>query len=151
MNAKTSVSAVKDLTTAKSIHKPLVVKHWMTPSPHTVGKDQKLSVAHALMREHGLRHLPVLEKGKLVGILSQRDLYFLESIKGVDVDVDRVEDAMSQEVYCVAPEARIGEIIPEMAAHRYGCVVVIEGRNVVGVFTTTDALNLLADRIRTDA
>lgn len=130
--------------------KPLVIKHWMTPSPHSVGKDQTLSVAHRLMREHGLRHLPVLDHGKLVGIVSQRDLYFIESIKGVDLETERVEEAMSQEVYCVSPEMRLDEVVEEMAEHKYGCVVVVDAKKVVGVFTTTDALELLAERLRRD-
>lgn len=100
------------------------------------------------MRTHTLRHLPVLDGGKLVGVLSQRDLYFLRSIEGVDLDVDRVEEAMSQEVYCVAPEARLEEVVAEMAEHKYGCVVVVERMKVVGVFTTIDALRLLAEQLR---
>ena len=128
--------------------KPPAIKHWMPPSPHSIGREQALSVAHRLMREHGLRHLPVLEHGKLVGILSQRDLYFLESIQGVELDVDRVEDAMSQEVYSVPPDTRLDEVIAEMHARKYGCVVVAEAGRVDGVFTTTDALAVLMDLLR---
>jgi acetoin utilization protein AcuB len=95
------------------------------------------------MTEHGLRHLPVLEHGKLVGILTQRDLYFLETVGNLDPEVERVEEGMSQEVYCVAPEARIEDVAAEMAAHKYGCAVVVEGHKVVGVFTTIDALEVL--------
>src|SRR3954451_6855057 len=73
----------------------LTMKDVMTAQPVTIGRDQTLATAHALMREHHCRHLPVLEQGELVGILSQRDLYFLETIKGVESDVDLVEDAMS--------------------------------------------------------
>jgi acetoin utilization protein AcuB len=138
------------MTTTQSTHgsktpKPLVIKHWMSASPHSVGREQPLSVAHRAMREHGLRHLPVLEHGKLVGIVSQRDLYFLESIQGVDLDTDRVEDAMSQEVYTVPAESRLEDVIPEMHARKYGCVVVADADKVVGVFTTTDALEVLIE------
>jgi acetoin utilization protein AcuB len=128
--------------------KPLVVRHWMTPSPHSIGKDQPLAVAHRLMTEHGLRHLPVLEHGKLVGILTQRDLYFIEALGNVNPEVERVEEGMSQEVYCVGPEARIEDVAAEMAVHKYGCAVVVEGPKVVGVFTTIDALEVLVQCIQ---
>lgn len=115
----------------------------MTPTPHSVGKDQPLAVAHRLMREHGLRHLPVLEHGKLVGMLSQRDLYFLEAIPGVDPERETVDQGMSQDVYCVSPEARIRDVVEEMVRHRYGSAVIVDHTKVVGVFTTTNALELL--------
>lgn len=63
----------------------------MTPQPLTIGRNEPLVTAHRLMNEHGVRHLPVLEHGELIGIVSQRDLYFLETIRGVDLERDSVE------------------------------------------------------------
>ena len=97
------------------------------------------------MREHDLRHLPVLEQGKLVGLVSERDLYYLETVAGVDPETERVEEGMSQDVYCVSPEARLQDVVVEMAAHKYGCAVVVQSAKAIGVFTTTDALRLLAE------
>jgi len=122
----------------------IAIKQWMTPTPHSIGKDQPLAVAHRLMRDHGLRHLPVLEHGRLVGMLSERDLFFLESISDVDPEKETVEQGMSQDVYAVPPDARVREVIAEMRKHRYGSAVVVERGKVVGVFTTTNALELLA-------
>jgi acetoin utilization protein AcuB len=122
----------------------LMIKDWMTPSPHSVGKDQPLAVAHSLMQKHELRHLPVLEQGRLIGILSQRDLYFLESIDGVNVETDPVAEAMSQDVYSVGADARVEAVIAAMAEHKYGCAVIVDRAKVLGIFTTTDALEMLA-------
>jgi acetoin utilization protein AcuB len=97
------------------------------------------------MREHDLRHLPVLEHGKLVGLVSERDLYYLETVAGVDPETERVEEGMSQDVYCVSPEARLQDVVVEMAARKYGCAVVVQSAKAIGVFTTTDALRLLAE------
>jgi acetoin utilization protein AcuB len=117
----------------------------MTPAPHTIGSDQSLALAHRIMREHGLRHLPVLRSGKLVGILSQRDLYFLETIAGVDVDLDSVSDAMTSEVYTAAPDDLLADVARKMFIHKYGCTVVMDGDRLLGIFTATDALRYLAD------
>jgi acetoin utilization protein AcuB len=120
------------------------IETFMTRSPHCIGKDQKLVTAQALMRAGRLRHLPVLEAGKLVGMLSQRDIYFLETIRGVDPEEDTVEDAMTQDAYQVAPSARLHDVIGTMAKQKLGSAVVVEAGRVVGLFTTTDALTVLA-------
>lgn len=116
----------------------------MTRSPFTIGRDQRLARAHVVMREHGLRHLPVLEGGKLVGILSQRDLYFVEAIAGTDMQMDSVADAMASDLYVVAPGDRVADVARSMAKHKYGCAVVVDCGRVVGIFTATDALELLS-------
>lgn len=120
------------------------MSHVMTSQPVTIGRDQTLNVAHEMMRQHRIRHLPVLEHGDLVGIVTQRDLYFLETIAGADLENDRVDDAMSQDAYAVAPDTLLSEVTREMAAHKYGCAVVMERGRVAGIFTATDALRVLA-------
>jgi len=97
------------------------------------------------MRQHGIRHLPVLEAGKVAGIVSQRDLYFVESLDGADPGTVRVEEAMSAETYCIPTDTPVEEVALEMADRKYGCAVVMDGTKVVGVFTTTDALHALSE------
>ena len=120
------------------------IETFMTRSPHCIGKDQKLATAQALMRTARLRHLPVLDAGKLVGMLTQRDIYFVETIRGVDPSEDTVEDAMTQEAYQVSPSALLRDVVSVMAKKKLGSAVVVEAGKVVGVFTTTDALEVLA-------
>ncbi|WP_394840358.1 CBS domain-containing protein [Pendulispora rubella] len=120
----------------------------MTVSPHSIGRDQSLQTAHDMMRLYDIRHLPVLEYGRLAGVLSQRDLYMIESFPGVIVRHTRVEDAMSEDTYCVRPEARVEEVAGEMAENKYGCAVVLSGVEVCGIFTTTDALRALCTLLR---
>ena len=88
---------------------PAIQKH-MTTSPHSIGIDQPLSRAHAFMREHKIRHLPVLSGGKLVGMLTDRDLHLVESLEGVDPEKVLVEDAMSSTVYSVTPEMPLDDV-----------------------------------------
>ncbi len=119
----------------------------MSPSPHTIGRDQTLDTASRIMREHRIRHLPVLEGGKLLGILSSRDVHLIETLDDVDPTRVTVEEAMSAEPYAVAPGASLIDVVRTMAEHKYGAAVVMEHSKVVGIFTTIDALRVLADRL----
>ena len=119
------------------------IRDFMTPAPHSIGRDQPLSLAHEKMRGGGIRHLPVLEGGKLVGILSQRDALLIETLRDVDPAEVAVEDAMTSDVYLVSPDTPLGEVATAMAEHKYGCAVVMNGTHLTGIFTTTDALRAL--------
>lgn len=123
---------------------PLCMRDVMTATPHTIGVEQKLALAHRMMTEHGVRHLPVLRAGRLAGVLSQRDLYFLERIEGVDASVDVISDAMSPDVFITTEDAEVAEVARTMAERKYGCAVVVDQDRVVGIFTVIDALRVLA-------
>lgn len=116
------------------------VSQFMTRLPHTIALDAPLADAHALMRKYQIRHLPVLDGGKLVGLLSMGDLHLIETLPDVNVTDVPVEDAMSPRPYEVSPDAPIDEVAAVMANHKMGSAVVIKGDQVAGIFTTTDAL-----------
>jgi acetoin utilization protein AcuB len=120
------------------------VRQYMTHNPHTIGREQTLDVAHRVMREHRVRHLPVLEGGKLVGLVSQRDLHLIETLRDVDPAETTVEEAMTMDVYVTAPNTPLAEAARVMAENKYGSAVVVDRAKIVGVFTTVDALLALA-------
>src|SRR3954447_24580452 len=80
------------------------IQKYMTTSPHSIGTDQTLAKAHEMMRELSIRHLPVLSGGRIVGMLTARDLHLIESMEGVDAHKVKVDDAMATNVYSVSPE-----------------------------------------------
>ncbi len=126
--------------------KPIpTIQKFMTTSPHSIGRAQSLSVAHQMMREHHVRHLPVLDGGVLAGMLTERDVALVMSMKDVDPKRTTVEDAMTSVVYSVGPDAPLDEVVREMAQHRYGSAVILSNERVVGVFTTVDACRALAE------
>jgi acetoin utilization protein AcuB len=130
--------------------KPIpTIQKYMTTSPHSVGVEQTLAKAHQMMQEHRIRHLPVLHGGKLLGMLTERDLRLVESLEGVDPTKVKVEDAMSTVVYAVSPEAPLDEVVGEMAEHKYGSAVIMQNAKVVGIFTTVDACRSLAELLKT--
>jgi acetoin utilization protein AcuB len=115
----------------------------MSPCPHSIGKDQMMSTAHAMMRKWQIRHLPVLGGGKVVGLLSLRDLHLIETLKDVDPAKVPVEDAMSPDPYTVSPDADLRTVAVEMASRKIGSALVVKGSKVLGIFTTVDALRAL--------
>lgn len=125
------------------------IDRYMTTGPYSIGHDQKLSQAHRLMREHAIRHLPVMRGDDLAGVLSDRDLHLIETLRDVDPEKVLVEEAMSDVVYKVSPKAPLDEVVGEMARHKYGCAVVVDHGKVVGVFTTIDALRAFAEMLET--
>ena len=124
------------------------IQRFMTPTPHTISTRQTLAEAHQAMRERGVRHLPVVEEGKLVGVVSQRDLYLLETLRGVDVSRELVEEAMSDEPFVVAPDTSLEEVAETMANRKHGSALIVESATVVGIFTSTDALRALVTLLR---
>jgi len=127
---------------------PTIQKH-MTTVPHSVGDDQTIAKAASMMSEHGIRHLPVLHGGQLLGILTDRDIKLIEAFKDVDPTQVTVEDAMTERPYTVSPDVPLDEVTSTMAAKKYGCAVVMQNNKVVGIFTTTDACQALTDLLHT--
>jgi acetoin utilization protein AcuB len=121
------------------------IQKYMTTSPHTVGSDQTLAHAHGILREHRIRHLPVLRGGELVGMLTERDLALIETLKDVDPTKVLVEDAMSTTIYRTSPDSPIDEVVSEMAAKKYGSAIVVQNNHVVGIFTTVDVCTAFAE------
>lgn len=120
------------------------VERFMTHCPHTIGQEQPLNVAYQMMREHHIRHLPVLHGGRLVGVVSQRDLHFVESLRDVDPERVTVSDAMTTDTYAIGPRSSLRKVAAEMADHRYGSAVIVDRERVVGILTTVDGLRALS-------
>jgi acetoin utilization protein AcuB len=125
------------------------IQKYMTTCPHSIGSDQPLTKAHQMMRQYGIRHLPVLTGGKLVGIISDRDLKFVETFRETDPATMKVEDAFIPEPYTVDPSAPLDEVCSTMAEHKYGSVLVVQNDKLVGIFTWVDALMAFSDQLST--
>ncbi len=135
----------KDPDIAPRVRQFPVVGQYMTPAPYTVAPTRSLAAAGHLMKDHQVRHLPVLDGGLVVGLVSERDLLLVETLPGVNPTEVRVEEAMVQDVFAVEPEAPVGEVVEQMIALKLGSAVVVREGRVVGVFTTIDALRALHD------
>ena len=119
------------------------VSKYMSPGPHTIGREQSLAAAKQLMHKSHVRHLPVLHGGKLVGVISERELDVIGALPGSKQL--SVEDAMVPDVYVTSQDAELATVVSDMARLRVGSAIVVQGDDVVGVFTAVDGLRALAD------
>lgn len=125
--------------------KTVLVQDYMSASPHSIGVTLTLEDAKNMMRAHHIRHLPVLDGGKLVGVVSDRDVQMVESMDDVESAEVPIEEAMSQAPYTASPTTPLEVAARHMSRHRLGSVVVLHRGQVVGVLTTTDGMRALAD------
>jgi acetoin utilization protein AcuB len=137
----------RDMQAEKRFHQFPTVSAYMTRSPLTVGREQSLTVAERMMRSQDVRHLPVLDAGHIVGVLSQRDCLLVESIAGTNPTEVRVEEAMVTDVFTASPQDPVADVVQTMVARKLGSAVITEADKVVGVFTTIDALGAFLDRL----
>jgi len=126
------------------------VKDVMVKEVTTLGLNEELSLADDIMKLGRVRHLPVVDDEKLVGIISQRDLFkaSLGSAMGFGEDVRRdflktvvVKEVMIKELITISPEADMKEAGRMMLEKKIGCLPVVEeGDRLVGLITETDIL-----------
>ncbi|KHD87503.1 MAG: hypothetical protein OM95_14125 [Bdellovibrio sp. ArHS] len=125
------------------------IQKYMTTSPETIGAHQTLAKAEELMFAMKIRHLPVLDASRLVGILSDRDIKLVSSFKDVDPEKVRVSEAFSEDPYTVSPNASLAEVCAEMASKKFGSALVVDNGKLVGIFTWVDALTALTELLET--
>jgi acetoin utilization protein AcuB len=119
----------------------------MTAMPHSVRKDLPIKDALGMMREHHIRHLPVQEGGKLVGVITDRDVKLASGFN--DSIGLTVEEVMSPEPYTAVPETPLDHVVREMAAHKYGCAIIQQKNGkVVGIFTATDGMRAFGELLQ---
>lgn len=124
------------------------ISHFMTKQPWTIARTASMAEAHRMMREHDIRHLPVLDNGELVGVVSRGDLHLLETIADFSLDEVQVEEAMTADPFYVTGDTALDDVVEIMAQKKYGSAIVVGRNGVEGIFTATDACRVLAELIR---
>jgi len=134
------------------------VRDIMSSPAITVSPDTTLPAANALMKEREIRHLPVLEKGRLVGIVSRGDLR--EASISASINADQYElhfllnkltvgKLMTRKVRTVAPDALVVDAADLMTEHKIAGLPVVDAEGaVVGIVTESDLLKMLVRRLR---
>lgn len=127
----------------------------------TVGAGDRLSTVEDIMTLGGVRHMPVVSQGRLVGVVSERDLLraSISNLEVTEKDDRRVflhaieiAAVMSAPAVVVTPSASLTEAAELMADHKIGCLPVVDDASeLVGIVTETDLLHALVALTRRDA
>ncbi len=134
--------------------KLLLVRDVMTRDVTTLERNQNLQLADDVMNLGRIRHLPVIdEAGELVGIVTQRDLFhsgllralgYGSHAKQAALELLSLKQAMKSDVLTILPSAPLAQAAKLMLERKIGCLVVVEGRKIVGILTESDFVKLAA-------
>lgn len=120
----------------------MVVSEIMTTEPVAIDVGADLAQAMLAMDDLNVRHLPVIEEGRLVGMLSDRDLSSLRRPARHGAALPELASVMSSDVVSVDPESDVSEVIELMLEHKVGAipVVSIESQELLGIVSYVDVL-----------
>lgn len=119
----------------------------MTPFPYSIDMDASLTQAMDMMQKHKIRHLPVMEQGSLVSVLTDRDIKMaLDPSLGLPPRWDlTVRNACVIDAYIVNTTAPLNRVLLEMAERHIGSALVVKDGRLAGIFTASDACRYLGD------
>jgi acetoin utilization protein AcuB len=115
------------------------VRDIMRGSVVSVAPDDALALAVQLMLWNGVRHLPVVRDGSVVGILSERDVLGRGGGEGSHF-AGTVAEVMTSEPQTIDPQAELEDAAARLCVHKHGSLPVVEDGRLVGIITTTDVL-----------
>lgn len=123
----------------------MLIREVMHPDPLTISPETPLCDAYKLMQDNGIRHLPVMENDKLVGIVTDRDLRLATSrlAKRPFNPDDQVKEIMSHPVETASPSDPIEIATQLMRELKIGCLPVLENQKLVGIVTSADLLDAM--------
>jgi CBS domain-containing protein len=139
---------------AQKLKTAVTVRDLMTQNPTTLDRNETLDLAESIMNLGRVRHMPVVEDGKVIGILSQRDLFrsalitslgFGRKTTGALMKTIKIKEIMTEKVVTISPDASVKEAARQMMEKKIGCLPVLEGDRLVGIVTETDMLQYVVE------
>ena len=132
------------------------VGDYMTRDPITVEEDASMKEAMLLLRSHHIRHLPVATGRFLVGLVSDRDIRRASPsiLQGIDksgfesvMEDTPVSRIMTREPFTVTADTPLIEAVQILIEKKFGSLPVVDGKELIGIFTEIDALKILLDTL----
>jgi len=131
------------------------IGYYMTQSPITVSEQTTMKEAVLMLQRHRIRHLPVTNGTKLVGIVTDRDLKRASPSLLLEIEREEVEQVlratpvsriMTREPVTVTPDSPLVDALRLMVEGKFGSVPVVNEDDLVGIFTEIDALKVLIEK-----
>jgi CBS domain-containing protein len=128
------------------------VREMMSTGIEVVDRNDNLRAVEERMATKQLRHLPVLEQGEIVGLVTQRDLFkaamsstmgYGEKAQKAYLQSVRVKEIMTYPVVTISPETSVATAVDMILTKGIGCLPVVDGTTLVGMVTKTDLLRCL--------
>ena len=124
---------------------PIVQQH-MTRLPLEIERVDNVANARRMMELFEIRHVPVMNGLHVEGVVSERDILRATAQHGQrNVDSLPIEEISQQNVLTVGPLTPVDQVARKMLEHGAGSALVVDGEYLVGIFTSTDALRMLAN------
>lgn len=119
----------------------------MTSFPYSVGSAETVNNIEKMMDEHNIRHLPVQENGKVVGIVSERDLHHVikRSAPAQEKNQITARDVMVAEPYVVPFRTPLNQVVSEMAKRHIGSAIILRRGKLAGILSAMDVCRILAE------
>ena len=125
------------------------VEEFTTPNPVTANERTSIEELRAMMTTYGVRHLPIVRDGVVVGLVSDRGLRIAQGLGTAHQLRVTAGDIMSTDPVSVKAETPLDEVAYTMSDRKIGSVLVHEADGTfLGIFTLTDALNALIEVMR---
>lgn len=122
----------------------LTVDEYTSVSLKTISLNAELKEAYQMMKDHGIRHLPVMDDEEIVGIVSERDI-LANYGKPWSEDM-RVKSVMSNSILFAHSNDDLGDVAFRLSSEKKGSAIILSEKDeLYGIFTTTDALNALVE------
>ncbi len=129
------------------MEKEISIQRFIVKDPKTIDIDNNLKFALGIMHEYNIRHLPVVDKIQVRGILTLRDIRLVQSLDHEKLENISVEEVFIPDVYKVEITDPLEDVCYIMAENRFSCALVMKQGDLVGIFTWIDALKVLGDII----
>ena len=132
----------------------LTVRDIMTRDPIILGRNDTLDLAEDIMNLRRIRHMPVVDEGSIVGIVSQRDLFrsalvtalgFGRKTQTAVIKTIKIKEIVTEHVITISPDVSVKEAARVMIDKKIGCLPVVDGENLVGLLTETDILRYFTE------
>jgi len=132
----------------------MLVRKKMKKDLITITKDDRMTTAKKILREKNIRHLPVVDGKKLIGLVSNMDIRKAEASPATSLEIRElhylldkltVGEIMTRNVITIAPDISVEEATTLLHDNKIGCLPVVEDGNLVGILTENDVMEILIE------